>query len=247
MTDPNMELLQESGWEELRKEARKIEGDLDVKLSSYAKLGARFTQGGYVDGGSPTFGSSRSWKSTEMEIQSLLEKLLDINDAMSRCAVSAAPTTSVTQKLARHRDIFHEFTQEFRRIKGNINSMREHAELLSSVRDDISEYKLRSMVMQASGSMSPRVQILRERAAIHGSISHIDDVISQAQSTRAALGSQRAFFGDVQGKVKLLSDKFPIIRGLLGSIRRKKSRDTLILSAVIAACTLFLIIYWLSK
>ena len=45
MTDPNME-LQESGWEELRKEARKIEGDLDVKLSSYAKLGARFTQGG---------------------------------------------------------------------------------------------------------------------------------------------------------------------------------------------------------
>lgn len=37
---------QESGWEELRKEARKIEGDLDVKLSSYAKLGARVTQGG---------------------------------------------------------------------------------------------------------------------------------------------------------------------------------------------------------
>lgn len=43
--DPNLD-LQESGWEELRKEARKIEGDLDVKLSSYAKLGARFTQGG---------------------------------------------------------------------------------------------------------------------------------------------------------------------------------------------------------
>lgn len=44
MADLNLE-LQESGWEELRKEARKIEGDLDVKLSSYAKLGARFSQG----------------------------------------------------------------------------------------------------------------------------------------------------------------------------------------------------------
>merc|ERR1712176_568724 len=99
-----------------------------------------------------------------MEIQSLLEKLLDINDSMSRCAASAASTTSVTQKLARHRDILHEFTQEFRRIKGNINSMKEHAELLCSVRDDISEYK-------ASGSMSPRMQLLRERAAIHGNIS----------------------------------------------------------------------------
>lgn len=66
---------------------------------------------GYVDGGSPPLGSSRSWKSMEMEIQSLLEKLLDINDSMSRCAASAGPATSVTQKLARHRDILHEFTQ----------------------------------------------------------------------------------------------------------------------------------------
>jgi hypothetical protein len=47
MRDTNLD-LQESGWEELRKEARKIEGDLDVKLSSYAKLGARFTQGGSI-------------------------------------------------------------------------------------------------------------------------------------------------------------------------------------------------------
>ncbi|XP_068345050.1 Golgi SNAP receptor complex member 1-2-like isoform X2 [Pyrus communis] len=241
MTDSNLE-LQESGWEELRREARKIEGDLDVNLSSYAKLGARFTQG-YVESGSPSVSSSRSWKSMEMEIQSLLEKLLETNDSMSRCAASATPATSVTQKLARHRDILHEFTQEFRRIKGNINSLREHAELLTSVRDDISEYK----VSMASGIMSPRMQILRERAAIHGSVSHIDEVISQAQTTRAVLGSQRALFGDVQGKVKNLSDKFPIVRGLLGSIRRRRSRDTLILSAVIAACTLFLIIYWLSK
>lgn len=45
MADSSLE-LQEAGWEELRKEARKIEGDLDVKLSSYAKLGARFTHGG---------------------------------------------------------------------------------------------------------------------------------------------------------------------------------------------------------
>nr|XP_007134827.1 hypothetical protein PHAVU_010G079500g [Phaseolus vulgaris]ESW06821.1 hypothetical protein PHAVU_010G079500g [Phaseolus vulgaris] len=120
MRDPNLE-LQELGWEELRKEARKIEGDLDVKLSSYAKLGGRFTQTGHVDSGSPPLGSSRSWKSMEMEIQSLLEKLLDINDSMSRCAASAGPATSVTQKLARHRDILHDFTQVLR-IGANFNA-----------------------------------------------------------------------------------------------------------------------------
>lgn len=68
---------------------------------------------GYTDSNSQTVGSARSWKSVEMEIESLLEKLLDINDSMSRCAALASPTASVTQKLARHRDILHEFTQVF--------------------------------------------------------------------------------------------------------------------------------------
>ncbi|CAO2206928.1 unnamed protein product [Urochloa humidicola] len=233
--------LQESGWEELRREARKLEGDLDVKLSSYARLAARSSSSSASPSGaaSPTADRS-SWKSMEFEIQSLLGKLQDVNDAMSRCAASTAPTTSVSQKLARHRDILHEFTQEFRRMRGNLSSMREHADLLSSVRDDITESK-------ATGGMSPRVHLLRERASIHGSINQIDEVIGQAQSTRVALSNQRALFGDVQGKVKQLGEKFPIIRGLLGAIKRKKSKDTIILSAVIAACTMFLIIYWLSK
>ncbi|KAL8506603.1 hypothetical protein ACS0TY_017489 [Phlomoides rotata] len=56
------------------------------------------------------------------------------------------------------------------RIKRDINSLREHAELLSSVRDDISEYK-------ASCSVSPRMQLLRERPVVHGSISHLKKVL----------------------------------------------------------------------
>uniref|UniRef100_A0A0D9VBN7 Golgi SNAP receptor complex member 1 n=1 Tax=Leersia perrieri TaxID=77586 RepID=A0A0D9VBN7_9ORYZ len=234
--------LQESGWEELRREARKLEGDLDVKLSSYARLAARSSSAADASSSSSSASPSdrSSWKSMEFEIQSLLDKLQDVNEAMSRCASSTAPTTSVSQKLARHRDILHEFAQEFRRTRGNLSSIREHADLLSSVRDDITEAK-------ASGGMSPRVHLLRERASIHGSINQIDEVIGQAQSTRAALSNQRALFGDVQGKVKQLGEKFPVIRGLLGAIKRKKSKDTIILSAVIAACTIFLIIYWLSK
>ncbi|KAG8058002.1 hypothetical protein GUJ93_ZPchr0002g23879 [Zizania palustris] len=132
--------LQESGWEELRREARKLEGDLDVKLSSYARLASRTSASSAPAAASPSERSS--WKSMELEIQSLLDKLQDVNDGMSRCAASTASTTSVSQKLARHRDILHEFAQEFRRTRGNLSSMREHADLLSSVRDDITESKV---------------------------------------------------------------------------------------------------------
>lgn len=102
--------LQESGWEELRREARKLEGDLDVKLSSYARLAARSSSSSASGAASPSADRS-SWKSMEIEILSLLGKLQDVNDAMSRCASSSAATTTVSQKLARHRDILHEFTQ----------------------------------------------------------------------------------------------------------------------------------------
>ncbi|URE24889.1 hypothetical protein MUK42_25570 [Musa troglodytarum] len=196
-------------WDELRREARRIEGDLDVRLSSYAKLGV-----GYSDPKSPA--SDSHWKSMEMEIETLLARLTDVNEAMSRCAAAAVPTTSVAQKLTRHRDILHEFAQEFKRTRGNIMSMREHAELLTSVRNDINEYK-------------------------------IDEVTSQAEAIKGVLSAQRSTFGEIQGKVKQLSDRFPVIRNLLGMIKRKKSKDTIILSAVIAGCTLFLIIYSISK
>jgi len=56
----------------------------------------------------------------------------------------------------------------------------------------------------------------------------IDDVISQAQATRAVLGSQRTLFTDVQGKVKGLGDKFPMIRSLLGMLQFLSSSFPLI-------------------
>jgi len=57
-------------------------------------------------------------------------------------------------------------------------------------------------------------------------------VIGQAQATRSVLGSQRALFGDVQGKVKQLGEKFPIIRGLLGISSSTKSDVNLVLTVI---------------
>jgi golgi SNAP receptor complex member 1 len=122
--------LQESGWEELRREARKLEGDLDVKLSSYARLAARSSSA--ASGAASPSADGSSWKSMEFEILSLLGKLQDVNDAMSRCAASTAPTTSVSQKLARHRDILHEFTQVSPCLALSLLLFRRTTRLISS-------------------------------------------------------------------------------------------------------------------
>ena len=44
----------------------------------------------------------------------------------------------------------------------------------------------------------------------------IDDLISTAADTKAALASQRSLFANIQSRVKLLSERFPAVRRILG-------------------------------
>ncbi|KAG6505959.1 hypothetical protein ZIOFF_031272 [Zingiber officinale] len=232
-------------WDELRREARRIEGDLDVRLSSYAKLGGGVEPRPFPPPPSPLPPPPSRFL--------VLIALASVNGC--RLLGSEKPCERFPLEVDGDgdRDAAGEADasergdeQEFKRTRGNIMSMREHAELLISVRNDINEHK-------ASGSTQSAPNLLRERAAIHGSISQIDEVTSQAEEMKGILLAQRSTFSGIQGKVKQLSDRFPMIRNILGlylssrMIKRKKSKDTIILSAVIAGCTLFIIIYWFSK
>jgi len=148
---------------------------------------------------------------------------------------------SRSHTLARHRDILQEFSQEFRRTRQIVQGMHDREALLGARSGDDS-----FMGVQVQGASNGQA-LLRERSAISSSISAADEVIGQAQAVMGNLGSQRQLFGDVATKLSIVSSKFPLVNGLLNAIKRKKSKDTMILSAVIAGCTLFLIIYWLSK
>jgi hypothetical protein len=46
----------------------------------------------------------------------------------------------------------------------------------------------------------------------------VDEVINQAQATKGALAAQRSAFMEIQGKLKQLADRFPVVRGLLGKL-----------------------------
>lgn len=62
-------------WDVLRKEARKLEAEVDAKLASFSKLGG--DKPALLDGEAVI--SSRG-----EEIEALLQRLSDVNDAMGR-------------------------------------------------------------------------------------------------------------------------------------------------------------------
>lgn len=224
-------------WEDLRKEARKLEGELDVKLAAYAKLCSGFEANYRLKGESSAVGTDQLAQTKSAEIEDLLQRLSDINDEMGSAIGGSSDSRSHT--LARHRDILQEFTQEFRRLNSSLGAARDRVQLMAGSADTS---PLLSVQIQGSSGA-----LLRERATIQSSTSAVDEVLAQASTVSTNLMEQRRIFDNVTDKVLAVGARFPLVNGLLNAIRRKKSKDTLVLSGVIAACLLFTIIYLLSK
>jgi len=108
-------------WEELRKEAKKLESEMDVKMASFAKLcssnGSISEQNGTLSNRERLLASDEDGVNTEMEIEQLLGHLADVNTAMGNTIT--ASDTSRSHALVRHRDILSEFNQEFKRLRNN--------------------------------------------------------------------------------------------------------------------------------
>eukprot|EP00242_Pyramimonas_sp_CCMP2087_P004082 CAMPEP_0198219852 /NCGR_PEP_ID=MMETSP1445-20131203/76500_1 /TAXON_ID=36898 /ORGANISM="Pyramimonas sp., Strain CCMP2087" /LENGTH=234 /DNA_ID=CAMNT_0043897417 /DNA_START=307 /DNA_END=1011 /DNA_ORIENTATION=- len=226
-------------WEELRKEARKSESEIDQKLAAFSKIGSGSASSSES---ANLLGESQRGdiiNSKAMEIEGLLERLSDLNEAMGGL-VNSGGAVARMHTLARHKDILMEFTQEFRRTRSTVTVDMRHHELLRGSTGITSS-------MDFLGGQGQPGNALRERNLIDNSSSAIDDVIEQAQASLSTLTGQREMFEGMGAKLNQLGNKYPAINSLMNAIRRKRSKDTIVLSAVIACCTLFLLIYWFSK
>eukprot|EP01098_Paradermamoeba_levis_P016133 TRINITY_DN8522_c0_g1_i2.p1 TRINITY_DN8522_c0_g1~~TRINITY_DN8522_c0_g1_i2.p1 ORF type:complete len:251 (-),score=32.42 TRINITY_DN8522_c0_g1_i2:181-933(-) len=242
-------------WDELRREARKLESELELKLVSFSKFGASFAQssllredGGLHVGGGTVQDTSLFLSNTEhisnsmaVEIQLLLMKLTEVNESMGRVLGALEPGTSnythSSTLLQQHRAKLHDYSQEFKKTKATITATREHAELLFSVRKDISQYK------NSGGANGRADQLLRERGALHTADRVADAILGQAAETREALTNQKSLLQGTLSKLSNFGGNFAAVNSLIGSIRRKKFRDSLILAVFIALCICFLLWY----
>ncbi|XP_078235316.1 Golgi SNAP receptor complex member 1 isoform X2 [Pogona vitticeps] len=138
---------------DLRKQARQLENELDLKLVSFSKLCTSYSHTNCREGrrdSSDTTpllnGSSqdRMFETMAVEIEQLLGKLTGINDKMAEYTNSAGVPSlnaALMHTLQRHRDILQDYTHEFHKTKSNFIAVRERENLMGSVRKDIESYK----------------------------------------------------------------------------------------------------------
>jgi len=224
-------------WEEYKKAARKIEAELELKLISYSKFCQSFAQSSLLSQEDSHGPSDDLSESMAVEIEQLLAKLSNINSELAKIVASGVQGgLSATHVLQLHREKLHQFTQEFRKTKASIVETKSHAELLLSVRNDISRYK-------SGGSSNRMDNLIRERASVHSSDRAADSILGTAQEARDSVVNQNAVLANNTSRINSVKSALFSTDSIMSAINRKKSRDCVILSVFIAFCICFLIWY----
>ncbi|KAK7270627.1 hypothetical protein RJT34_25931 [Clitoria ternatea] len=220
-----------TSWDSLRKQARKLEAQLDEQMSSYRKLVSAKV--------------STKIDVAESDLESWIERLLNqlqqVNSQMQAWVYSGG-SEMVSHTLTRHQEILQDLAQEFYRLRSSLRAKQEHASLL----DDFKEFDRTKLDLE-EGGVSEQQTLLKEHASISRSTGQMDNVISQAQATLGALVFQRSTFSGINSKLGNVSSRLPTVNNILSAIKRKKSMDTIILSLVGSVCIFFIFIYWLTK
>uniref|UniRef100_A0A8C2Q601 Golgi SNAP receptor complex member 1 n=1 Tax=Cyprinus carpio TaxID=7962 RepID=A0A8C2Q601_CYPCA len=225
---------------DLRKQARQLENELDLKLVSFSKLCTSYSssrdgrRGDSSSDTTPLLSNStqdRMFETMSVEIEQLLAKLTGVNDKMAEYTSTPGVTSlnaALMHTLQRHRDILQDYTHEFHKTKSNFMAIREREDLLGSVRKDIETYK------SGSGVNNRRTELfLKEHE-------HLRNI---AMATKENMTSQRGLLKSIQSRVNTLANRFPAINNLIQRINLRKRRDSLILGGVIGICTILLLLY----
>eukprot|EP00565_Helicotheca_tamesis_P001842 CAMPEP_0185723270 /NCGR_PEP_ID=MMETSP1171-20130828/164_1 /TAXON_ID=374046 /ORGANISM="Helicotheca tamensis, Strain CCMP826" /LENGTH=282 /DNA_ID=CAMNT_0028390943 /DNA_START=435 /DNA_END=1280 /DNA_ORIENTATION=+ len=154
-----------------------------------------------------------------------------INTRMS----PAAERTGKSQHsllVKRYREILFDCSADFKKTSASVARRRDAMELFRGANT--------SGAGNGSGDRDPAMeQLLRERSAIGNATKSATSVLGQAEEIHADLRSQGDALRGVSGLVVGIANQVPGLNNLMDRIKRKKNKDDMIVSGVIATCILF--------
>ncbi|EMD00820.1 hypothetical protein BAUCODRAFT_183308 [Baudoinia panamericana UAMH 10762] len=220
----------QSNWAQVRQQARAQETQTETLFHTYAQFASQTD----ID---PV--PSEEERKTEEQLNELLEKRSATLQQLARL-LDSEPTPSALKStnLARHREILQQHRTELSRLKSQIATTRDRANLLSTVRSDIASHRANNPEAAEADYM------LDERRRIENSHGMVDSVLSQAYATNESFALQRETLASIQRRITGAAARLPGVNELMQRIGSKKRRDGIILGVLIAVCVLVLLWFW---
>ncbi len=238
-TSSRMSTTPGTEWEDLRKQARQHENEIDTKLMSFSKLCSNYVAHDQNDTSSSTASTtSSSFETMSIEIEKLLERLADINKRMADVVPSLlGPNSAATHTLQRHHEILQDYRREFERTKANIRNFQSREDRL------LNDTTNKSDLTTAGLSSRRQDYYLREMGHLNSSHKLMDTNLEMASMIKKDLTDQKRMFLNITTKVNSIANRFPVVNNILQKIKVKKRKDSLVLGFVIAICLIILLLY----
>jgi Golgi SNAP receptor complex protein 1 len=166
------------------------------------------------------------------DIQRTLTTLQDLITTQLQPASERAGSQNATLLVKRYREILFDLSGDFEKSRQSHVRKQERAKLMEGARSSSTE--------QVDPAME---HLLRERNHIHNSLNSASAVVAQASEVRSDLRNQGLSLGRVQSTMGRIMGNIPGINTLVENIRRKRSKDDMIVAGVIASCILFTLWY----
>lgn len=125
------------------------------------------------------------------------------------------------------------------RLDSFVLQAKDKAELMAGAKDTA---PLLGVTVQSNASA-----LMRERNNIAAGNNALDEVLAHASQLGSTLRDQRTLFDGIGTKMMQVGTKFPVVNGLLNAIRRRKSRETIVITGLVVVCTLLLLAYLMRK
>mmetsp|Transcript_6592 Transcript_6592/g.13598 ORF Transcript_6592/g.13598 Transcript_6592/m.13598 type:complete len:231 (+) Transcript_6592:265-957(+) len=225
-----------TSFEQLKREAVNLERQLEDKIGRYQQLAQKLNQSAISHDLSMTeqgTAASLSWDE-EATLQQEIQRLLNhLQDLITGRLAQASRSPSQKAVVNRYREILLDLRGELEKSRQTVRRAAERRELLQGA----------SSTAIQSGNDPAMDHLLRERNYINNSMNAAGNVIDQAEAVRTDLRFQGRSLRNTQGLLGALTTNIPGLNTLVEQIRRKRSRDDMIVAGVIATCILFTLWY----
>jgi Golgi SNAP receptor complex protein 1 len=240
-------------WEDVKKQARKLETLLYSKLLDYqaiiqtntssSTITSTTSSSSSINSSTVLGGDDQEIKQLEDDLNGELSNLSRLCDDLSTLiAESNVPDRqSASYTLQRYQGIYAEYTAEYRRHREKRMRELTRKQLLQHSNTHASSSS------SSSSTNNSTNHLLREKSGLHSSLRMTDDLLDQALYTQSSLQKQHTMLQDAQQRLKGLGQKYPVINKLMSRITILKHRDNIILAAVIAGCIVFILWYMFNK
>ena len=204
-------------WEQLRAQARKIEGDVERALPKLASLAADGDSGAEAQ---------RLLKTVEDHLKALAR----VRDSL-QAEEAREPSPARKAVVERCRAVVVDYSSDVGRVAKQLRKNADRAKLFSGADD----------VVDLEGGPDHLKGVHRERKATTNALRGVGDVIEQAHEAQSDLASQRETLEGSTNTAQSLTDRLPSIDSIIQKMRQKKYRENAVVGVTVGCCASFLL------